>query len=197
MLGTNPWGLSVPRPGNRDAIVLDMALTQSGKGMMRWFKREGLPIPDSWALTPQGERTTDPEAGNDGPLLPMGDYKGYGLSLFTDIVTGVLSGSLFGADVFKDDQNFDVSHTMIAIDIEAFMAREDFNRRLEQLLADVLAAPPIDPARPIRLPGQSEQENARERILNGIPVDRQTMKGLEELAIKLGLEFTLHTHPSS
>ena len=110
--------------------------------MMRWLERAGIPMPDTWALTPTGEKTTSAAAGMDGPLLPMGDYKGYGLSFMTDVLTGVLTGSLFGRRVFQDEENYDVAHTMIAIDIEAFMARGEFDERLEQLIAEVQGAPP-------------------------------------------------------
>ncbi len=190
VLGTNPWGVAVPRP-SRPPIVLDMALTQSGKGMMRWFQREGLTIPDTWALTPNGERTTDPEAAMGGPLLPVGGYKGYGLSLITDVLTGVLTGSLFGAQVFQDDKHFDVGHSPIAVDIGAFTDRADFDERLEALVRDLVTAPPIDPARPVQLPGEAEQRRAGERRKIGIPVDRGTFDGLRELASEVGAPFTL------
>ena len=39
-----------------------MALTMSGKGMMRWYAREKREMPDNWALTPDGAVTTDPAA---------------------------------------------------------------------------------------------------------------------------------------
>jgi LDH2 family malate/lactate/ureidoglycolate dehydrogenase len=193
ILGTNPWGMSVPRPGDRAPIVLDMALTQSGKGMMRWFQREGLPMPESWALTPDGQRTTDPDLAMDGPLLPVGDYKGYGLSLITDVLTGVLTGSLFGSEVFQNDDNFDVAHTMLAVDIEAFMERAEFDDRLERLIDDVLSAPPIDSGRPIQLPGQAEQRRAEERRVHGIPVDGDTFAGLRALANELDVPFLLES----
>lgn len=196
VLGTNPWGIAVPRgmrargaAAGRDPIILDMALTQSGKGMMRWLERAGLPMPENWALTPDGERTTEPRAAMDGPLLPIGDYKGYGLSLVTDILTGVLTGSHFGTQVFQDDADYDVAHTMIAISIDAFMPRKLFAQRLEALIGDVQSAPPIDPSRPVQLPGQAEQERARRRLERGIPVDGATVRGLRELAAELGVPF--------
>ncbi len=191
VLGTNPWGIAVPRGAGCEPIVLDMALTQSGKGMMRWLERAGLAMPDHWALTPDGGRTTDPRAAMDGPMLPIGDYKGYGLSLVTDILTGVLTGSLFGGQVFQDDLDYDVAHTMIAIDTEAFMPRPQFEERLEALVAEVLAAAPIDPDRPVQLPGAAEQRRARERSRRGIPVDRKTVAGLRELAAELGVPCSL------
>jgi LDH2 family malate/lactate/ureidoglycolate dehydrogenase len=190
VLGTNPWGIAVPRRGH-PPIVLDMALTQSGKGMMRWFRREGLPIPDSWALTPDGQRTTDPAAGDQGPLLPVGDYKGYGLSLVTDVLTGVLSGALFGTDVFQEDTHFDVAHTMIAVDVEAFMDRDPFHDRLEVLLSQVTSAPPIDPDRPVQLPGEAELRRADERRAQGIPLHRDLFEDLAALSANVGAPFSL------
>ena len=148
-------------------------------------------MPDHWALTPDGARTTDPDAAMKGPLLPIGDYKGYGLSLITDILTGVLTGSLFGAQVFQDDENYDVAHTMIAVNVEAFMSAKEFGERLERLIADVLGAPPIDPARPVRLPGQAEQERARHRLKHGIPMDPNTVVRLRALAEDLGVPFSM------
>ena len=195
VLGTNPWGLAVPRPAHAP-IVLDMALSQSGKGMMRWFRREGLKIPDTWALTPDGRRTTDPAEADQGPLLPIGDYKGYGLSLITDVLTGVLSGSLFGMDVFQDDQNFDVSHTMIAIDIEAFMDRPTFDERLERLIAQVISAPPIDAQQPVQLPGEAEQKRAAERLREGIPLHRDLFDDLKKLAREIDVPFLLESSNS-
>ncbi len=189
ILGTNPWGISIPRSDERDPIVLDMALTQSGKGMMRWLRRQGSSMPKSWALTEEGSTTEDPMAADSGVLLPMGDYKGYGLSLITDILTGVLTGSLFGSKVFQDDANFDVAHTMIAINIESFMDKTLFEQRLEVLLSEVLNAPPIDPNSPVQLPGQAEQARALKRQKEGIPIDKQTINGLQKLATELNIPF--------
>jgi LDH2 family malate/lactate/ureidoglycolate dehydrogenase len=190
VLGTNPWGIAIPRKDNH-AIVLDMALTMSGKGMMRWYEREGRMMPDNWALTPDGQVTTDPSAAMDGPMLPIGEYKGYGLSLVTDVLAGVMTGALFGLSVFQDDQNYDVGHMMLAIDPNAYISTDDFEQRLEQLVAEVKGVDPLDPARPIILPGEIEFQRMDERQKIGIPVSRETIDGLRELARDVGIEFTL------
>ncbi len=190
VLGTNPWGIAIPR-NNDHAIVLDMALTMSGKGMMRWYERENRPMPDNWALTPEGQITTDPAAAMTGPLLPIGEYKGYGLSLFTDALAGVMTGALFGLDVFQDDQNFDVGHMMIAIDPGVMMPAADFDRRLEELVGQVKDAEPIDPARPVLLPGEVEFRRMRERGESGIPVSRETVAQLRELAADIDVACEL------
>ncbi|MCY3831502.1 MAG: Ldh family oxidoreductase [Chloroflexi bacterium] len=190
VLGTNPWGIAIPRSDDQ-AIVLDMALTMSGKGMMRWYEREQRPMPANWALTPDGRPTTDPAAAMDGPLLPIGEYKGYGLSLFTDVLAGVMTGARFGLDVFQDDTNFDVGHIMIAIDPAALMPGAEFDRRLEELVRQVKGAEPIDPERPVMLPGEVEFRRMEERAQSGIPVARETVDQLRGLAQEIGVAFTL------
>lgn len=190
VLGTNPWGIAIPRDGDH-AIVLDMALTMSGKGMMRWYERENRPMPDNWALTPEGEITTDPAAARDGPMLPIGEYKGYGLSLVTDVLAGVMTGALFGLDVFRDDANFDVGHMLVAINPAALLPAEDYNRRLAELVKQVKGAPPIDAARPVLLPGEVEFRRMAQRQQAGIPVSRETVDGLRELAADINVRFTL------
>ena len=190
VLGTNPWGFAIPR-AETHAIVLDMALTMSGKGMMRWYEREGRPMPANWALTADGRETTDPGAAMDGPMLPIGEYKGYGLSLVSDVLAGVMTGALFGMNVFQDDSNYDVGHIMVAIEPQAFLTEAEFQERLEQLVAEVKAAPALDPQRPILLPGEIEFKRMEERQRDGIPVARETVDGLRELARALAVDFPL------
>ncbi|MDE0610680.1 MAG: Ldh family oxidoreductase [Anaerolineaceae bacterium] len=190
VLGTNPWGFAIPRTATH-AIVLDMALTMSGKGMMRWYQQEGRAMPANWALTPDGRETTDPDAAMDGPVLPIGEYKGYGLSFVSDVLAGVMTGALFGMSVFQDDRNFDVGHIMIAIDPQAFMGEAEFQKRLEELVAEVKGAPAIDPQRPVLLPGEIEFKRMAERQRDGVPVARETVEGLRELAQMLDVDFPL------
>lgn len=190
VLGTNPWGIAIPRKDTH-AVVLDMALTMSGKGMMRWYMNEGKAMPESWALTPDGANTTDPAAAMDGPLLPIGEYKGYGLSLITDVLAGVMTGSLFGLKVFQDESNHDVGHVMLAIDPGAFMPRAEVDARLEQLIAEVKGAPPIDAARPVILPGEVEFKRMAQREQDGVPLSRETVDGLRALAHELKVAFPL------
>jgi LDH2 family malate/lactate/ureidoglycolate dehydrogenase len=191
VLGTNPWGWGVPRR-NAHPIILDMALTMSGIGMIMWAHREGRPVPDDLALTRDGRRTTNPAELLEGSTeLPIGRAKGYGLSFMTDVMTGVMMGAKFGMSVFQDDTHFDVAHVMIAVNIEAFMPREQYFDRLEKLIAEVKAAPPITPGEEILLPGEAELRRMQERLKNGIPVDAETVEKLKPIAADVGVPFPL------
>jgi LDH2 family malate/lactate/ureidoglycolate dehydrogenase len=190
VLGTNPWGFAIPRK-IKPPIVLDMALTMSGKGMMRWYLRAGRQIPASWALTPDGRQTTEPAEAMNGPLLPIGEYKGYGLSLVSDVLAGVTTGALFGLSVFQEDTHFDVGHSMLAIRPDAFLPREEFDLRLEKFVEEVKGAPPIDPHHPVLLPGEPEFQRMEERRSKGVPIDPDTAKQLRELSKELDVECPL------
>lgn len=186
VLGTNPWGIAIPR-ADASPIVLDMALTMSGKGMMRWYERIGKEMPDNWALTPEGKKTTNPSEAMDGPVLPIGEYKGYGLSLVTDVLAGVMTGAKVGLSVFQDEQLYDVGHMMLAIDPEVFIGRAELEQRLEDLIEEVKSAPPIDPDQPVMLPGEAEHKRMEQRRREGIPIDRETVQGLKKLAAEMGV----------
>ncbi len=127
----------------------------------------------------------------DGPLLPIGEYKGYGLSLIMDVLAGVMTGSLFGLNVFQDEDNHDVGHVMLALDPGAFMPREEVDMRLEGLIAEVKRAPPINPARPVILPGEVEFKRMQQREQNGVPLSREAVEGLRALASELKVKFPL------
>jgi LDH2 family malate/lactate/ureidoglycolate dehydrogenase len=197
VLGTNPWGLGVPRAGH-PPILLDMALTQSGQGMVAWAYREGVPIPDNWVLTSDGRRSTNPAdfmlpdgSRFVGTQLPIGEFKGYGLSLFTDVLTGVMSGAMFGLTVFRDLANHDIGHFFLAVNPETFIDRADFDARLEQLIAEVKGADPITPGAEILLPGELEFSNQAQRLKTGIPIDQATVARLRELSREFGVECPL------
>ena len=102
--------------------------------MMRWHERENKLIPNDWALTKEGYETTNPSDAMDGFLLGIGQYKGYGLSFMTDVLTGVISGGGYGLMPYSDPKRLDVSHSITAINIEWFMKIEDFCKLIDDFV---------------------------------------------------------------
>ena len=182
-VGTNPWGLAAPTGGDFP-VLLDIALTTAGKGMMRWHEREGKSMPRDWALTPEGCETDDPTAAMAGALLGIGQYKGYGLSMFTDILTGVISGGGFGLAPFHDREvaKLDVAHTFIAIDIGFFMPVEEFKRRMDAFIAEIKSSDLRPGFDEILVPGEIDHRRETGYREHGALLDAEVYARLNELA---------------
>jgi LDH2 family malate/lactate/ureidoglycolate dehydrogenase len=188
VVGTNPWGIAAPT-GGPFPVSLDIALTTAGKGMMRWHQREGLPMPLDWALTPEGEVTDDPAAAMAGALLGIGEYKGYGLAMLTDVLTGVIAGAGYGLKPYSDPLRLDVSHTFIALDIAWFMPVDEFRARMDDFIAQVRAARPRPGVRDILVPGEVEYRRETAFRRDGARLDAEVFDKLAALAAELGIAF--------
>jgi LDH2 family malate/lactate/ureidoglycolate dehydrogenase len=186
MVGTNPWGIGAPSDLGFP-VILDIALTTAGKGMMRWHAREGQRMPRDWALTPDGEETDDPAAAMAGALLGIGQYKGYGLSLMTDAMTGVLSGGAFGRAPYADPMRQDVSHTFLAFDIGWFMPPDDYRRRLGDLARDIRTSRLRPGFSEVLMPGELEHRRAEHKRRAGVPLDAEVFAQLNAMAAELGI----------
>jgi LDH2 family malate/lactate/ureidoglycolate dehydrogenase len=186
VVGTNPWGIAVPT-GLGFPAVLDIALTTAGKGMMTWHAREGRKIPLDWALTPEGEETDDPNAAMAGALLGIGQYKGYGLAFMTDVLTGVIGGGGYGLTPYADPAKWDVSHTLMAVDVEWFMPLEEFQRRVDDFAAMCRSRPLRPGFSEILIPGEQEARRVARKSQGGIPLEDPVLEDLRALAAELGV----------
>jgi LDH2 family malate/lactate/ureidoglycolate dehydrogenase len=188
VVGTNPWGIAAPTGGDFP-VVLDIALTTAGKGMMQWYQREGRRMPLDWALTPDGMETDDPEAAMKGALLGIGQYKGYGLAMMTDVLTGVIAGGGFGLTPYSDPAKQDVSHTFIALDIAWFMPVETFKARMDHFIRDIKAAKLRPGFTEILVPGEIDHRREMAYRRDGALLDAVVFDQLQALAERLGVEF--------
>ncbi len=188
--GTNPWAIAAPSDRGFP-VVLDIALTTAGKGMMRWLSREGKPMPLDWALTPDGAETGDPDSAMAGALLGIGGHKGYGLAFMTDALTGVLSGGGFGVMPYSDPARMDVSHSFTAIDISWFMPVAEYERRMGEFI-DMAKASALRPGfSEILVPGEQESRRIAAKAGDGVPLDDGVLADLQQLGADLGLSHRL------
>jgi LDH2 family malate/lactate/ureidoglycolate dehydrogenase len=185
LVGNNPLAVGVPFEGN-PAFILDIAMSVSSRGRMRHMAEKGEKIPEGWALDSKGRPTTDPLEGLKGLVLPIGLYKGYGLALAVDILSGVLTGAGFSSEVkslvqqWKEPQH--IGHFFIVIDPTRFMSWRKFSDRMKQFCASMRAAPPIDPEKPILIPGEPEAQIERTRRSKGIPMEKKAFQLLQGLS---------------
>ncbi len=171
VVGTNPWGILAPTGGDFP-IVLDIALTTAGKGMMRWYEREGKKMPLDWALTPEGHETDDPSAAMQGFLL-----------------TGVISGGGFGLAPYSNPAKQDVAHTFIALDIAWFMPVSEFKARMDEFIGQIKSAKKRPGFDEILVPGELDYRREMEYRKNGARLDSVIFDELAALAKDLKIDF--------
>src|SRR5690242_14546453 len=98
LLGTNPMAVAIPAL-EEPAIVLDMAPTVAAYGKVRLKAQRGEAMPVGWMIDRDGKPLTDPKRADEGHLLPIGEYKGYGLILIIALLAGALNRASVGRDV--------------------------------------------------------------------------------------------------
>ena len=198
MLGTNPIAVAAPA-GRFGMLVLDMATSTIPRGRIEVAARRGETLPVGWAIGPDGSPATTPQVALEGALQPLGGqeetggYKGYGLALVVELLTGILSDAAFGPNIvglFSTEGRSDLGQFFMAIDPEAVGGAKEFEARLEKLLAQLTSAALIPGAPgPVLYPGQPEAERAAKQARDGIVIDREHHESLLALAEKYGIAF--------
>ena len=172
LLGTNPIAVAAPA-GRYDTFCLDMATSTVPRGRIEVAARRGWSLPVGWAIDADGNPATTPEAALAGALHPLGGteatggYKGYGLALVVDILTGILGGGAFGPNtvsLFSTHEGpADLGETFMVIDPAALDEPGVFEARMEVLIGQLIEAPTAPGAPgPVLIPGAPEA--AAERL---------------------------------
>ena len=177
-------------PGGRHAtVVLDIANTGVARGKVYAARERGERLPDGWAIDASGLPTNDLQAALDGLILPMSGHKGYAISFMMDVLSGVLTGSAFGADVvgpYVPDKRSGCGHLVIAINIAAIMPLERFTQRIDKLIT-TLKSSRTAPGQEILIPG--EIENRSVTAASGmVALPAKTVDELNGLAAGCGVE---------
>ena len=188
LLSTNPIAVAVPA-GEEPPIVLDMATTVAAYGKVKTKAQRGETMPEGWMMDRQGRPLTDPKRANEGFLLPIGGYKGYGLALIFGLLAGTLNGAAMGKDVVDfnadDTTPTNTGHVIVAINVEAFQPVADFKKSVDALIRDIRASQRLPGVDRIRLPGEGSRAARADRTKNGIPLAAPLAASLGALAAEL------------
>jgi LDH2 family malate/lactate/ureidoglycolate dehydrogenase len=194
--GTNPLAASFPT-GKGWPVKIDLATSVVARGNIIAAQKRGQPIPPGWALTVDGEPTTDAVAALAGTVLTMAGHKGYALALMVEVFSSVLSGAAVGPAIGSMYKNMDrkqnVGHFFCLLDIAAFMDVAEFKRRLDQAINDIKSCRRRPGVTEILIPGERSHQKARQNLAQGIVLDEATQKELRILCEELGVEFTLES----
>lgn len=134
LFGTNPLSMAFPMKDAQRPFIFDMATSVAARGKIRLAAKNGESIPEGWALDSEGHPTTDPNEALKGSMIPIGEYKGVGLSMMVDVLAGMLTGAAFAGDVKGLNHKTDFSrygHLVMVIDPEKFMSIDEYYERVE------------------------------------------------------------------
>ena len=178
VVGTNPFSVAVPGPGNEPAILIDQSASTIAKSEVMKHAREGKAIPVGWALDPDGNPTTDPEVGLKGSMAPSGGYKGVGTALLVETMAAVLTGATLGIDASPFSGTVGgpprTGQFFIAIS-PAATAGDNFAPLVSRLVDAVHAQ---DDA---RLPGDGRSRHRARAQVQGVPVNTATLQRIENI----------------
>ena len=187
LVGANPWSIAAPG-GSHGTVVLDIANIGVARGKVYAARERGQRLPEGWAIDASGLPTTDPQAAIDGLILPMAGHKGYAISVMMDVLSGVLTGSSFGSDVvgpYVPDRRSGCGHLVIAIDIAAIMAPEEFAQRMDLLITELKGSRAVA-GREILMPGELENR-AVATAAGTLTLPAKTVEELDSLAAACGV----------
>lgn len=170
-LSTSPVSFGFPRQTSPH-FVLDMALTSVAMGRVSEWKDRGETIPPEWV-------------NSAGVLQFFGGFKGFGMALLVEALAGALADSgVVDEGVDADEQGV----FMIGVDVSALRDLDEFTTDVERFIAHVKNTPLEEGYDPIRIPGESSAQNARERRGGGLLIQDFTWKKLAEIANELRIE---------
>lgn len=186
------WGASDPRIGNNpiiiavpfndEAIVLDFAMSQYSYGKLDTYKKEGRDLPFAGGFNKEGKLTTLPvEILETWRVLPVGYWKGSGLSVMLDILATILSGGLSTHQIESCSSEHGISQIFITIDIKLLGNFPSINDSVNRIIEDLKKSVPVDSAEAVRFPGENIPKIRQENLRNGVPVNALIWSRLKSL----------------
>jgi 3-dehydro-L-gulonate 2-dehydrogenase len=183
-----PWGGAAPRLGNNplvvavphsDApVVLDMAMSQYSYGRLEAASQRGERLPVPGGFDRDGHLTCDPaRVLETSRVLPIGYWKGSGLSLALDLLAAGLSGGDATLDIGRRPDEHGLSQVFIAIDMAADAAGPA--ALVNRVRDDLMAAAGDDPSgAAVRLPGDGVRRARVESLALGVPVEEPVWEAI-------------------
>jgi L-2-hydroxycarboxylate dehydrogenase (NAD+) len=194
LLGTNPIAVAVPAQ-DEPPVVMDMAPTVTAYGKVRLKASRGEEMPVGWMIDKQGKPLTDPKRADEGHLLPIGDYKGYALSLIIALLAGSLNRAAVGHDIFDFNKELgratNTGQSIVALSVEPFAPVAEFKRSVDTMVRTLRESQRLPGVERIWLPGEQSHEKRLDRMKHGIPLPPSLKKSLDELAKELGVDPVL------
>lgn len=190
-MSPNPIAVGIPTGGDFPVIV-DMTSSVVAEGKIRVKRNRGETLPEGWVVDGDGKPTTDPAkfyGPPRGAILPFGGisaHKGYALSIVVDVLSGALGGAGLSRDGGQSGGN---GVFVMAIDIEAFIGKEDFERDMQTFIGWLKSSRLMEGFDEILLPGEMESRQRKLKASEGVFVDDETWRQIGETGERYGVNL--------
>jgi 3-dehydro-L-gulonate 2-dehydrogenase len=182
-----PWGGKEPRLGNnpiviavpysKGNIVLDMAVSQYSYGALQEYKMNKRKLPVPGGYDHEGNLTDDPGAIYETTrVLPVGFWKGSGLSLITDVLLTALTGGNSVKKITDGVKESGISQLFICIH-----KKELHEPLINEIIAYTKSSAPVEGER-IFYPGEKTLITRKENLELGVPVNERIWEEVKLLA---------------
>jgi 3-dehydro-L-gulonate 2-dehydrogenase len=177
-LGNNPLIMAVPRASG--PVVLDMAMSQFAYGKMSLAKEKGQEMPFDAGFDQEGNLTRNPKTILENQLaLPIGLWKGSGLSLMLDLFASLLSGGKSTHEVEATGAEMGLSQVFICFDPYRLQLVDWMESKVEEVLTDLKSSGVFD-GNEVRYPGEKTLEIRKKNLENGVPVSEKVWSQILE-----------------
>ena len=193
IFSANP--LAFVAPGDDYPVLFDISMCITAGGYVSRAKREGKLLPGKFLKDAKGEVSDDPAvffADPPGSIMPIGGishgYKGFALTLMTEILSNALGGYGRANDTAATDGEANSVYIQM-IDPKAFGSMEDFKRQAEKIksMCENSATRPGDD--PVRVPGKRAWQSREDQLANGVELYPTILEDLKPWADKLGVQM--------
>lgn len=181
-IGNNPFVMAIPR-GNKEHVVVDCAMAQYSYGKIEEAKLQGIQLPFPGGFDEAGNLSTEPkEIEKTWRVLPIGYWKGSGMSIAFDMIASMLAGGNSVAKIGTlGGDEFALSQVLIAIDPFRFSSEQEGEQLVELILSDLKLSQPVEEGKSITYPGERTIQTRKENETKGIPVNENVWKSITSL----------------
>ncbi len=169
-IGNNPFIMAIPRSDGKH-VVADLAMAQFSYGKIEECRLKNIPLPVHGGYDSEGNLTTNPaEIEKTWRVLPIGFWKGSGLSIAFDLIAGVLSAGNTVKDIGELKDEIQLSQVFIAIDPTKMNTSELTDSIISNTVDYIKASEPATENGKIFYPGEMEYATREKNLAEGIPV---------------------------
>lgn len=181
LLGNNPLVMAVPREGGH--VLLDMAMSQFSFGKLEAYASRGEALPVEGGFDGGGRPSRDAAAilASKRPL-PIGYWKGSGLSLLLDLIGSVLSGGDGVGGVGHREAEYGLSQAFIAFDLKRLPDGGAVKAAVEEMATRIHGGTPAEDGSRITFPGERRAATRVENLSRGLPLRESLWREVVGLA---------------